>query len=77
MGIAGSLCLGSPVAAQDDAEIAGLVRSYQDAFNRCDVDLFAGLLHWQLSGYGVSGGLSQGRDAAGRHVAPHAVESMH
>ena len=77
MGIAGSLCLGSPVAAQDDAEIAGLVRSYQDAFNRCDADLFAGLLHPQFSGYGVSGGLSQGRDAAGRQAAAHAVESMH
>ena len=64
LGVAGLTPFAGMAAAQTEADIANLVQSFQAAFNDCDPDQYAGVLHPDFSGFGVSGVLSQGRDAA-------------
>ena len=64
LGVAGLMPLAGTASAQTEADIANLVQSFQAAFNECDPDRYAGLLHPDFSGFGVSGVLSQGREAA-------------
>ena len=64
IGVAGLMPLTGTATAQTDADIANLVQSYQAAFNECDPDRYAAVLHPDFSGFGASGVLSRGRDAA-------------